>query len=135
MISTGKELPHAFDPSHRKIVKFATGHMGVGTKLVYWKFQDHNECPRCDHPKDNKHVLQCTAAQAVTQAKYSISTLETWMRESMDPRIWWTIMDGIKQFMFGQHRYGILPPCARLSVLDRLRFGVLKSTRSYAYLG
>ena len=89
---------------HRKIVKFATGHMGVGTKLVYWKFQDHNECPRCDHPKDNKHVLQCTAAQAVTQAKYSISTLETWMRESMDPRIRWTIMDGIKQFLFGQHR-------------------------------
>ena len=108
---------------HRKIVKFATGHMGVGTKLVHWKFQDHDECPRCDQPEDNQHVLKCTSVRAVSQAKYSISQLETWMRGSTDPRIRWTIIDGIKQFVFGQYRHDILPPRARLAQQNQARIG------------
>ena len=45
------------------------------------------------------------------------------MRESTDPRIRWSIIDSIKQFMLGPYRYDILPPRARLAQQNQARIG------------
>ena len=46
--------------------KFSSGWIGVGSKLKYYKWQDHSKCPLCNAPSEKlSHVLLCKDPQAV----------------------------------------------------------------------
>ena len=46
--------------------KFASGWIGVGSKLKYYKCQDHSKCPLCNAPSEKvSHVLHCKDPTAV----------------------------------------------------------------------
>ena len=64
------------------IAKHAAGICGVGKVLKRWKWQRHDQCPRCSQPEDAVHVWVCQAAPAVAVWEDSIERLNLWMKKS-----------------------------------------------------
>ena len=63
----------------RRLVKHASGHFGIGKKMLQWKLQEHDECPLCRQRETADHVLRCKDERAKLTWKLSLQKLDTWM--------------------------------------------------------
>ena len=63
----------------RRLVKHATGQFGVGTKMLLWKFEDHDNCPLCGDQETPEHVILCPDPRASATWSSSLLKLEEWM--------------------------------------------------------
>jgi hypothetical protein len=76
--TAAKKLPQGL---RRWKAKFASGWIGVGTKLKQYKWQDHSTCPLCKAPSETvSHVLHCKDPEAVRFAK-------TRIQETLKPKL------------------------------------------------
>ena len=82
----------------RRTVKFASGNMGVGVKLLEWGFDDNDLCPLCGMPQeDNLHVLKCPDSRAAAQWSISVQELQiTCERLDTNPGITRVIVAGVR---------------------------------------
>ena len=69
--------------------KHTTGCCGVGTMLVKYKYQDHDNCPRCGQPAETtSHLLQCKGFGFHLLWKDEIDKLQEWMlKQNLHPEI------------------------------------------------
>ena len=60
--------------------KHTTGFCGVGSMLVKYKFQQHDNCPRCSQPYETtSHLLQCKGFGVDLLWQDEIKKLKDWM--------------------------------------------------------
>jgi hypothetical protein len=72
-----KKLPI---PKQRRVTKHCSGHMACGRMMKLWKFQDHEECPRCPEQRETPlHVLECPAPSTTMTWERSVTKLQVWM--------------------------------------------------------
>jgi hypothetical protein len=63
--------------------KFVSGICGVGIMLQMWKYQEHNTCPRCGHPREDvQHTVTCGEYSATQTWEDSVEELARWMTEN-----------------------------------------------------
>ena len=90
----------------RRLIKHASGHFGIGTKMRQWGFQDHDECPLCQSSETAQHVLQCPDLRAATAWSATLLKLENWMiTKQTDPVICTAIIKHLQAW-----RDGTSPP-------------------------
>lgn len=86
----------------RRVVKQASGHLGVGRVLQRWGLQNHSECPRCQGDETPIHVLRCPDPRALTVWETTLANLSTWMlRKQTDPAIQQTIIRRLREWHDG----------------------------------
>jgi hypothetical protein len=87
----------------RRTIKMASGHLGVGRKMLLWGFQPTDECPRCDAPDEtNIHVLCCPDPRACDQWEVSIEELQDTLIEfQTDPQVARAILQGVQSIRSG----------------------------------
>jgi len=61
------------------VPKWLAGYAPVGKVMKRYKFQTHDECPRCSEFEDTIHVIRCESQLATTQWDSSIATLDAWL--------------------------------------------------------
>ena len=85
----GKALKNWHSGSHRWLIKFATGFLGVGKMMERRGEQDHSKCPRCDEDEeDNKHVIRCQDPDAKLKWNAEFDRLLIWMsKQRTDPAL------------------------------------------------
>jgi hypothetical protein len=72
----------------KRVLKHASGNMGVGAVLLQRKSQDHDECPACDLTETPKHILQCADPRAQPVWEKAINSLSaSLLKIKTDPRI------------------------------------------------
>jgi hypothetical protein len=88
----------------RKTVKLANGQLAVGRQMQRYRFQEHDNCPRCDGPDEtNIHVLLCPAPSARSTAKSSILGLKVWMEKNdTHPAIVSSVIAGVSSCLRGR---------------------------------
>ena len=83
----------------RRLVKHATGHFGVGTKMLLWKFEDHDNCPLCGHQETAEHVILCPDPRASSKWASSLLKLEEWMTlKHTDPELQAAILSRLRSW-------------------------------------
>ena len=113
----GEAIQSLSFPKHRRTVKHAAGHFGVGEMMLKWKFQDHKECPLCREPETPTHVLQCKDARAHQVWKTTLSKLDTWLHSAYtDPDLHQAIIRHLTSWQ--SHRP--LPHTSSLSPIQSL---------------
>jgi hypothetical protein len=78
----GKAIKTLFFAKKRRTIKHATGFFGTGSKMLQWKFQDHDKCPLCDQRETAKHILKCTDNRAKKIWNESLEKLREWMEKN-----------------------------------------------------
>ena len=72
----------------RRLIKHATGHFGIGAKMLQWGFWDHDECPMCSERETPQHVMKCKDRRSTTAWDATILKLENWLiKKDTDPEI------------------------------------------------
>jgi hypothetical protein len=84
----GKAIRSLTFAKKRRMIKHATGHFGVGTKMKLWKFQEHDKCPMCDLREDPPHIIKCKDKRSRTAWNDALINLQKWMEANKtDPHI------------------------------------------------
>ncbi len=71
-------------PLHRRrwVSKFVSGHFAHGKNMQRWRFRSASNCPRCQHPLEDKpHIIRCPAEAAVNIWQSFLKNLRSWLRE------------------------------------------------------
>jgi len=71
-------------PLHRRcwVSKFVSGHFSHEKNMQRWRFRSAANCPRCQHPLEDKlHTIRCPANAAVVKWHMSLKNLKSWLRE------------------------------------------------------
>jgi hypothetical protein len=101
-------LGHCFGPlpfsKQRKTTKLANGQLAVGRQMKRYKFQEHDNCPRCDQPdEDTIHILQCPDPRARSTAKTSVLRFKDWMQtHDTHPAIVSSVLAGLSSCLRGR---------------------------------
>ena len=93
----GEAISSLTFPQRRRAVKQASGHFGIGTKMLQWGFQDHDHCPMCQQCETPAHVLWCKDERATTTWNHALDKLESWLRnKNTDPEIQLAILSNLR---------------------------------------
>lgn len=86
----------------RRLVKQASGHLGVGKVLQRWGLQNHSECPCCQGEETPTHVIRCPDPRATTVWETTLSKLSAWMlRKQTDPAIQQAVLRHLREWHDG----------------------------------
>lgn len=103
----------------RRLIKHASGHFGIGTKMQQWGFQDHDECPLCQASENPQHVLLCTDPRASTVWETTLLKLETWLTaKDTDPDVCTAIIKHLRAWRQGKQSPRIAPSCTFTHTLE-----------------
>jgi hypothetical protein len=70
------------------VVEHVLGHAGIGKKMVEWKMQENDECPRYRVVEDTRHIWTCQSPAARILRSQHFYKLQQWMvTTEMDPDI------------------------------------------------